>query len=83
MNIPSFSDKRVFLVRTNDTRCASFWDETRAGSEQDDDGPTHLVIGKNAPDAALHRLAKRYPYSFDELRAFRDGSKMRAETLAA
>ena len=70
--MPSFSDKRVFLVRADDERCATFWDETRAGYEQDNDGPTHLVIGRHSPDTALHKLAARFPYSFDELSSFRN-----------
>lgn len=72
MNTPSFSDKRVFLVRTDDERCATFWDEMQAGAEQDATGPTHLIIGRYSPDTALQKLAKRFPYSFDELRVFRD-----------
>lgn len=72
-NAPAFSDKRVILVRGDDARCATYWDESEAGFEQADDGPTHLVIGRDAPDDKLARLAGRFGFSVEDLKAFRDG----------
>lgn len=61
--------QQATLVHTDDDRCASFWNE-----DQPSDGPTHLMIGRQAPDEALARLADKFGRSFDELRAFRDAA---------
>lgn len=72
----AFSDKRVILVHGNDHQCASVWDESTAGYEQADDGPTYLVIGRLAPDDKLPKLARRYGFTVEELQAFRDAPVM-------
>ncbi|MDE2599369.1 MAG: hypothetical protein KGL40_07070 [Rhodocyclaceae bacterium] len=69
----AFRDTRAILVRSDDARCASFWDESEAGAEQASDGPTHLVIGRLATDEQLERLSQRYSqYTLHELKAFRN-----------
>jgi hypothetical protein len=68
----AFSDPRKILVRANDARCMSCWDEEQAGNEQHEDGPTYIVIGRFAPDDALNRLARRYGFPVEQLQAFRD-----------
>lgn len=76
---PAFSDKRVILVRGDDHRCARYWDESSAGYEQSDGGPTHLVIGRKAPDDKLPKLARRYGFTVDALQAFRDAPGMEVQ----
>lgn len=78
---PSFSDKRVILVRTDDASCASFWDDSQVGHEQSYDGPTHLVIGKHGSEDALARMATRYGHTIEELRNFRDNTEPVPEDL--
>lgn len=73
INTGTFKDTRAILVRGHDARCASYWDEASAGFEQDEDGPTYLIIGCLASDERLQKLAARYPqFSLQELVAFRD-----------
>lgn len=72
----SFSDERVCLVRPDDARCAVVWGEDAGVFEQSEDSPLLLVVGLLAGDAALQRLAARFPaFTLDELRAFRAGSE--------
>lgn len=74
----AFSDRRVFLVPAgaSSPHCASFWDESTAvASEQDDDGPTHLIVGALADDAALGRASQRFDLPLVDLIAFRDAQR--------
>lgn len=69
----AFLDPRAILVRWDDVRCAAYWDESEAGYEQEDNGPTHLIIGRFASDERLMRLSAKYPqYTVAELMHFRD-----------
>ena len=77
----AFSDRRVILVKWQGDRCARYWDESSAGYEQAEDGPTHLFVGARAPDEKLHRLADRFGYTFEELKAFRDGNEQPTSTI--
>jgi hypothetical protein len=82
----SFSDTRVCLVRAGDREapCATFWDEsTVLASEQDDDGPTYLIIGGAADDAALRRAANRHGIGLEHLIAFRDSNCSALATAAS
>jgi hypothetical protein len=72
----AFSDRRVVLARTDGDEVARFWDETQAGLEQADDGPTHLVIGRLATDERLGKIAARVGVDVALLRAFRDDYQM-------
>jgi hypothetical protein len=60
------------LVRGNDARCGTYWAEDEAGSEQLEDGPTYVVIGRGAPDDKLQKLAQRHGFTVEQLQAFRD-----------
>lgn len=68
----AFGDNRVFLVRDNDCGCGLHWSEGDAGFEQSDDGPTYLFIGRAAPDDKLPKLARRFGFTLEQLKAFRD-----------
>jgi hypothetical protein len=69
----AFNNRQTVLVRGNDARCVSYWAEDDAGHEQQEDGPTYIVIGRGAPDGTLVKLAQRYGYALELLQAFRDG----------
>ena len=60
------------LVHGNDPWCGSNWDE----ADQDQAGPTYIVIGPGVPDNKLQKIAQRYGYSVEQLRAFRDDQNL-------
>ncbi|HOB65830.1 hypothetical protein [Ottowia sp.] len=66
-----FSDPRVMLTRPGDPRCGRLWREHETGFEQGSDGPTLLVIGRQADDAQLARMAQRFGVPLTQLQAFR------------
>ncbi len=70
--IQSDTSRLITFVHGDGDHCASFWPEDVA----DADGPTHLIIGRRASEAALGRLAERWGLNVDQLRAFRDGARI-------
>ena len=75
LNSSLFTSRRAVLVRTDDAHCASFWDESQEGFEREHDGPTQLIVGVNAGDDALGRLASQFSIGIGELQAFRDNAE--------
>ena len=68
-----FSDPRVVLhLAGNENHPLDAWRADQVGLHQSHDGPAHLVIGRNAPDEALQRAARRLRIDVSALFAFRD-----------
>lgn len=64
----------IVLTRPGDRRLASWYAPTAAAWEADGDpaAPVYLVVGPEAPDGSLERLARRWSMPVEQLRAARD-----------
>lgn len=82
---PDFSDSRIVLRRAGDTDIDGprGWAESNVGYFQSSNGPTFLVIGRQAPDDALGRAMDRFGVPLAVLVAFRDGEDQRLEVAHA
>jgi hypothetical protein len=58
--LTTFGDRRLWCLRDDACWC-----------EQACDGPTYLVVRPSATDEQLAKAAARYPFTVDELKAFR------------
>lgn len=78
---PDFSDSRTVLCRADDTDIDGprGWADSNVGYFQSCNGPTFLVIGRQAPDDALSRAMGRFGVPLAVLIAFRDGEDQRLE----
>lgn len=72
----SFSSRDVVLHLVGDPidpdHGPDRWHDDGVGMHQDCDGPLHLVIGRQATDAALQRAALRAGVDLVDLRNFRE-----------
>ena len=66
-----FSDRRVILTTYDDDRLAQVSDNS-IRYEQSCDGPTYLVIRKNAADESLTKAAARFGVAIRDLIEFRE-----------
>ena len=66
----SFKNPQIILASFNDKRLATI-SNSSCWYEQDDHGPTYLVIRRNATDEQLIKLSKRFHLNIDTLKLFR------------
>jgi hypothetical protein len=71
--VESRGQKVPMLVLGVGDTCMSFWPEEPVGEDQWAGGPSHILIGRGAPDHRLQQLAQRYGHSVEQLQVFRDG----------
>lgn len=73
----AFSDPRIILASPHDLRLARVFqpDSEHCQFEQQDDGPTYLVIGPNATDESLLRAGERFGIPVSDLIEFRTANQ--------
>lgn len=67
----SFQNPQVILSLFNDKRLASV-KTSACWFEQNDQGPTFIVIRPNATDDQLIKLSKRFSMEIEDMKSFRD-----------
>lgn len=66
----SFSNPEVIITTYDDKRLIAL-NESSCRSEQEDCGPTYVVIRPNATDDQLNKISSRFNLAIDNLKFFR------------
>ena len=85
--LPAFSNKRVFVIGTNDPCTHQMHQHDYLGVTQHCDGPRYIIVGPGVSDEKLQRniadLSSSYGVTLAQLQGVRDSQPELSEAQAA